>query len=100
MPSTRTKFVVNTVGTSTQFSWSNDAGKQLPVKTYNVELSAVFSPNEGDENHKFWKYTPSGKITLSTVRQDVGESFKIGTEYYVDFTPVVEQPAQTETSGG
>jgi hypothetical protein len=35
------------------------------------------------ENKAFWEATPSGELSVSTVKQDV---FEVGTEYYLDIT--------------
>jgi hypothetical protein len=51
------------------------------------------------ENESFWRYTPSGRIELSAIRDDL---FEVGKEYYIDFTlfepappaPVEELPAE------
>ena len=51
----------------------------------NYKFSAVTSGS--DENKKFWKWTPSGMIELSSIRDDI---FEVGKEYYLDFTPVPE----------
>lgn len=50
-------------------------------------FKARFSPVYGGspENDTFFKYTPSGSIELSTIREDL---FEAGQEYYLDFTPV------------
>jgi len=52
---------------------------------YNYRFSAVTSGS--DENKKFWKWTPSGMIELSSIRDDI---FEVGKEYYLDFTPALE----------
>lgn len=39
------------------------------------------------ENESFYKYTPGGKIELSTVNPEAAKGFVPGQEYYVDFTP-------------
>lgn len=41
-----------------------------------------------DENKQFFRWTPGGEISLGTVSKEAGEYFKIGKEYYVDFTEV------------
>lgn len=49
-----------------------------------------FAPVTGDtseENKTFWYATPSGQIELGVVKSDL---FKIGEEYYIDFTPATE----------
>jgi len=40
------------------------------------------------ENDSFFKYTPAGCISLSTVNESAVEQFEPGKEFYVDFTPV------------
>lgn len=50
-----------------------------------VKLSPVTSGS--DENKEFYHYTPSGSIDLGTINPQVVDSFELGKEYYVDFTP-------------
>lgn len=57
--------------------------------SYSYEFSAVTSGSE--ENKAFWKWTPSGSITLNAIRDDL---FEVGKEYYVDFTPFVPIPVE------
>lgn len=49
-----------------------------------VELHAVTSGSP--ENEKFFKWTPSASIKLSTINQDAADQFKPGLQFYVDFT--------------
>lgn len=37
------------------------------------------------ENEEFFKYTPAGTISLSTINAEAAKHFEIGKEYYVDF---------------
>ena len=53
-----------------------------------VKLSAVTSGSS--ENEDFYKYTPSGQITLYTINEKVASEFRVGTQYYVDFHEAVE----------
>lgn len=39
-----------------------------------------------EENAQFYKYTPGGGITMSTVNKAASAQFSVGKEYYVDFT--------------
>jgi hypothetical protein len=55
---------------------------------YNYKFSAVTSGS--DENKTFWKWTPSGGIELSSIRDEL---FEVGKEYYVDFSLFVPVPA-------
>lgn len=49
-----------------------------------ITLNPVISGSA--ENEKFYRYTPSGSITLSTVSMPAWVEFELGEEYYVDFT--------------
>ena len=49
-----------------------------------VELSAVYEGS--DENKKYFRYTPNGKIVLGILNAEAAEMFEPGKEYYVDFT--------------
>lgn len=40
------------------------------------------------ENDAFYKYTPAGNITLTTINADAAKQFAVGQSFYVDFTPV------------
>lgn len=40
-----------------------------------------------EENKQFWKWTPTGKIELTTVNPAVLQEMEFGKEFYVDFTP-------------
>lgn len=47
-----------------------------------INLMAVYSDDPNHENAKYWKYTPSGNLTM-TVLSHVVEDFKEGQEYYI-----------------
>lgn len=51
--------------------------------------SIVLQPVIGDnpENKEFFKWTPSGQISLGVLNPSAAEQFEIGKEFYVDFTP-------------
>lgn len=49
-----------------------------------VELSAVY--NGSEENKKYFKYTPNGRITLGILNPEAAAIFEPGKEYYVDFS--------------
>jgi hypothetical protein len=74
----RAKFVCNTV---TQ-RMNADSQKQI---LWDYSFWPVISGSE--ENKKFFAYTPSGKIELSSIN---GQLFEVGKEYYLDFTPAGE----------
>lgn len=50
-----------------------------------IHLEPVISGSP--ENAEFFKWTPSGKITIGCVNPRANEQFEVGKEYYVDFTP-------------
>lgn len=52
--------------------------------TWSIELSPVV--NGSEENKQFFKWTPSGKIELGTLNLEAAKQFKVGHEYYIDFT--------------
>ena len=59
-------------------------------KQYNNELAFDYEFNatmndKSEENKTFWKYTPSGKLNVSTVNDS---SFIVGKDYYLDLIEV------------
>ncbi len=38
-----------------------------------------------EENKKFFRYTPSGQISIGTLNPAAWQQFELGKEYYVDF---------------
>jgi hypothetical protein len=52
-----------------------------------IKLYAV-SNRETPENERFHRATPSGEISLRVDNPEAETQFAIGTEMYVDFTPV------------
>lgn len=53
---------------------------------FQVILAAV--TGDSDENKKFFKYTPSGRLDMGLIEKDTADKFKPGVEYYIDFTEV------------
>lgn len=53
---------------------------------YSIRLTPVTSGSE--ENEKFYKYTPGGTVIMEVVSPEVAQNFKVGAEYYLDFTEV------------
>lgn len=70
----RTKFRVNSVT-------HNVDGTQ-------VGLHVVTSGSP--ENDQYFKATPFGTINLGLLSHETGKAFVPGKDFYVDFTPVVE----------
>ena len=76
--SVRAKFKVNKIGRQ-----AVGAGQELVT----VEMCPVFSEHPGHENKRFWNATPSGSIEIGCANPSVADSFELGGEYYVDFSP-------------
>lgn len=55
-----------------------------------IRLEPVYSSDPASENGQFYKWTPAGAIGLSLVSESTAANFKVGAEYYVDFTPAGE----------
>lgn len=53
---------------------------------YALEFSAVISGSP--ENKSFFRWTPNGNLKLGVVNPAIGESFEVGSEYYIDIIPV------------
>jgi hypothetical protein len=52
---------------------------------FTVELHPVVDGSA--ENRDFYKWTPAGKIELSTINPEAAGTFEVGKSMYVDFTP-------------
>lgn len=53
-----------------------------------VRLSPVYPGADAtEEDRAFWKYTPSGELTMQIDNPPASEMFVPGASYYVDFTP-------------
>jgi hypothetical protein len=50
-----------------------------------IKLSPVTGGSP--ENDEFYKYTPGGSITLSTINEAAARQFEEGRQFYVDFMP-------------
>lgn len=80
-PTVRAKF---TVYSKTETGSPNDP--QVAIKLHPVTCGSK-------ENESFYKWTPGGFIDLSTVNKAASEAFKLGEEFYVDFTPAPKPAA-------
>lgn len=76
---TRAKFKCNGI-TSHDWGVSLDLSPVMPAYK-----DGKVDPD--DENSKFFKASPSGKIELSVVNPEAAAQFEVGKEYFVDFTP-------------
>jgi hypothetical protein len=50
-----------------------------------VKLEPVIDGSE--ENKSFFRWTPSGSISMFCVNTEANKQFEVGKEYFVDFTP-------------
>lgn len=51
---------------------------------YEVTLTPVIGGSP--ENESFFKWTPTGSITMGLVNESTAKQFVVGESYYVDFT--------------
>ena len=59
-----------------------------PGVGFAITLDAVYDPDPSSENGRFFRWTPSGTITMGVVNDSASAQFVEGEEVYVDFTPV------------
>lgn len=52
--------------------------------TFNIILQAVYGDTE--ENKKFWEFTPTGRLELTTINKAAADQLEQGKEYYIDIT--------------
>jgi hypothetical protein len=51
---------------------------------FRIEWQPVTCGSE--ENKKFFKYTPYGKLEVGTINTEVANEIEVGAEYYIDIT--------------
>jgi hypothetical protein len=94
VPRVRAKFMCNSYETSLQHAGRDAAGNlQPPVECRTVKLSAVYDGSP--ENKRFFRFTPSGQISLGTLNPEAWRVFELGKEFYVDFIPT-DQPKEAQ----
>ncbi|MCK9220245.1 MAG: hypothetical protein M0P47_09380 [Bacteroidales bacterium] len=54
---------------------------------YNEKISLEPVTSGSPENDEFYKTTPSGVIHIFTCNPQAADSFEVGKEYYVNFSP-------------
>ena len=65
-------------------STTTDAyGEPKPVDQERVKLQAVMGPG----NEEWSRWTPSGTLELNISNPAALEQFKVGQDYFIDFTP-------------
>lgn len=61
------------------------------IQTQEVwEMQPVYSADPADENHTFWKATPSGSLTLNIDNPEAWGTWEQGQEVYLDLTPAAD----------
>jgi len=80
MSITRCKFYVSSVTVEAHHGFENEEEGRTWSK---VNLNASYSPDPETENNSFWKYTPSGSMSLS-VKYGQPCEFKPGQFWYID----------------
>ena len=61
-----------------------------------VAKSGSYDESGSDEDNTFSKFTPSANMDMLIMNPDLFGKFRVGQKFYVDFTEVEEQPAETE----
>lgn len=79
-PTVRAKFKVESY--ETRLSGSGPDAQEIR----SVKLSVVYGDSE--ENKKYFKWTPSGRIEMGMLGPEAWKAFELGKEMYVDFVPV------------
>lgn len=67
---------------------SSAYGPPAPVDSEAVELVPV----NGKGNEDWSRWTPSGSLKLTITNPEAVKQFEVGKDYFVDFTPVPEEP--------
>lgn len=87
---TRAKFRCVSVTKKQMNVWHPDSKENKSEFVYDAEFFVVTNQDShraGDENAMYFSSTPTGKINIATMRDDL---FEPGRSYYVDFN---EAPA-------
>ena len=63
--------------------WADD---NIEVEMKTIKMSPVGYNSDNNENSKFWDASPMGKLELGTINPEASKQFKLGKEYYLDFT--------------
>lgn len=79
----RAKFIVE--------SYETRLDHQTKEELRNIKLVPVVGGSE--ENKKFFRWTPFGKIEIGTLNPEAWKQFPLGAEIYVDFSPASETQA-------
>lgn len=61
--------------------------QSAPEGAKEIHLTAVNPNNPNHENTAFWTATPSGELRMLITNPPAADYFKVGEEYYLDFSP-------------
>ncbi|MGV3605243.1 MAG: hypothetical protein ACO1RA_02465 [Planctomycetaceae bacterium] len=66
----------------------------------NITLRAVVGGSP--ENDSFFRWTPSGSLTIDVLRPEIADQFPLGAEVYMDLTPVpvLAEKSEVPTESG
>ena len=67
--------------------------KQGEVLSFNAVCANNYPEDGSDENNTFAKFSPSAALEIHVANPDLWDKFKVGEEYYVDFTLAPEKVA-------
>lgn len=85
----RCKFRVESITRSLGHTYDHETKKSGVAEMRTIKMSVSYDPT-------FHASTPSGGIELSLVKEEHARHFKLGAEYYADFSPV--EPLADEPS--
>jgi hypothetical protein len=89
--SVRAKFRLNRFE-STMMMQPKPKAEGQPQEYESVEMRSfyfhpAYSSDPSSENAKFWQASPNGELRMGVVNQGVWPLFKLGQDYYLDFSP-------------
>lgn len=57
-----------------------------PENGHQITMTAVYDADPNSENGQFFRWTPSGTITMGVVNEEAAKQFVVGEFMYVDFS--------------
>lgn len=70
-----------------------DGKKQGERLSFHAVCASKYPDDGSDENNTFAKFSPSAEFTINVANPALFDKFKVGEEYYVDFTLATEKTA-------
>ena len=67
--------------------FENNGVKTQENLTFNAVCPSQFGEDGSDENNTYSKWTPTAQFDMTVTNPNLFDKYKIGEEYYVDFTP-------------